>query len=254
MYLPKYVKNAKVIAGKKIEKTNRIFLQEMRKNVGSYDLIFNIIPRIYGTEFIDGNLAKKVKQTKTFFDQALNMLKVEIYEMMREMFCTLDTASCEKMSLASIIRDWCEKIEPSAFEQLFADGTERCLKVFKEITNDEDIFIIKVAKMATDLRIEDWDEEVIMMFRENMEKYRNTAENFHQVVSLKVASDVTDDYELTYKDKNGNAVTKRFTKVEESKRGKLLYNAIISQLDSMGQAISEHEKRQILMEVLKKMC
>lgn len=254
MALPKYVKNTKVIAGKKIEKTNRIFLQEMRKNVGSYDLIFNIIPRIYGMEFIDGNLAKKVKQTKNFFDQALNMLKVEIYEMMREMFCTLDTASCEKMSLASIIRDWCEKIEPSAFEQLFADGTERCLKVFKEITNDEDVFITKVAKMATDLRIEDWDEEVIMMFRENMEKYRNTAENFHQAVSSEVASDATDDYELTYKDKNGNTVTKRFTKVEESKRGKLLYNAIISQLDSMGQAISEHEKRQVLMEVLKKMC
>ena len=45
-----------------------------------------------------------------------------------------------------------------------------------------------------------------------------------------------------------------FAKVEESRRGKLLYNAIISQLDSMGQAIPEQEKRQILMEVLKEMC
>lgn len=66
--------------------------------------------------------------------------------------------------------------------------------------------------------------------------------------------DFPDTYELTYKDENGKAVTKRFAKVEESRRGKLLYNAIISQLDSMGQAIPEQEKRQILMEVLKEMC
>lgn len=58
----------------------------------------------------------------------------------------------------------------------------------------------------------------------------------------------------SYKDESGNSVTKRFTKIEGSKRGKLLYNAIISQLDSMGQAISEQEKRQILMEILKEMC
>ena len=55
-------------------------------------------------------------------------------------------------------------------------------------------------------------------------------------------------------DDAGNAVTKRFEKVEQSKRGKLLMNALLADIDSMGHAISEQEKRQILMEVLKKMC
>ena len=55
-------------------------------------------------------------------------------------------------------------------------------------------------------------------------------------------------------DEEGNQITKRFEKVESSNRGKLLYNAITSSLDSMGQAISEQEKRQILMEILKKLC
>ena len=173
---------------------------------------------------------------------------------MRKLFCTLDTANCEKMSLTSIIRDWCEKIDSAAFEQLFTDGTDRCLNVFKEITNDEDLFIKKVAKMATDLRLEDWDEDVVAMFQKNMEQYRTTAENFHHIEENAISSDSTDDYELIYKDESGNSVTKRFTKIEGSKRGKLLYNAIISQLDSMGQAISEQEKRQILMEILKEMC
>ena len=39
-----------------------------------------------------------------------------------------------------------------------------------------------------------------------------------------------------------------------SNRGKLLYNQITQSLDSMGHAISEQEKRQIIMEILQKLC
>ena len=46
----------------------------------------------------------------------------------------------------------------------------------------------------------------------------------------------------------------RFDKVETSKRGKLLYNAIESAITGMGQAISEQEKRQVLMDVLRELC
>lgn len=254
MALPKYAKNAKTVDGSKVSKTDKAFLQELRKNTGSYDLVFKIIPKIYGVETVSKELADKVQITKNFFDGALAGLKNELSQKMREIFCTLDTMACKKMSLISIIRDWSEKIDQAAFEQLFTDGTNRCLALFKEVTNDEDDFIIKVAKLATDLRIEDWDDDVICMFNRNMEQYRNTAENFHRDGEATVAPDITNDYELTYKDENGVAVTKRFAKVEESKRGKLLHNAIISQLESMGQAISEQEKRQILMEVLKEMC
>lgn len=49
-------------------------------------------------------------------------------------------------------------------------------------------------------------------------------------------------------------ITKRFERVEITKRGKLLLNAITSDIESMGHSISEQEKRQILMEVLKKLC
>lgn len=61
-------------------------------------------------------------------------------------------------------------------------------------------------------------------------------------------------YQLTYEDEAGCTVTKRFDKVETSKRGKLLYNAIESAISGMGQAVSEQEKRQILMDVLRELC
>ena len=80
-----------------------------------------------------------------------------------------------------------------------------------------------------------------------------TAEEFSGEDESAVGGE-TSAYSLTFIDDEGKAVTKRFDKVEQSKRGKLLMNSIIADIDSMGHAISEQEKRQILMEVLKKMC
>lgn len=61
-------------------------------------------------------------------------------------------------------------------------------------------------------------------------------------------------YQLSYEDETGRAVTKRFDKVETSSRGKLLYNMIETAITGMGQAVSEQEKRQILMDVLRELC
>ena len=47
---------------------------------------------------------------------------------------------------------------------------------------------------------------------------------------------------------------KSFEKCEYSSRAKLLLNEITDAVDSMGQSISENEKRQVLMEVLEKLC
>lgn len=251
--LPKYSKSLKNNTDEHIQKDDISFLQELKKNPAAYDFIFRIIPEVFNKTTLALPLAQRISETKQQFDSALYRLKQLLIQKLRHMFCTLDVAACSKMTLPSIIRDWCEKIDANAFEQLFPDGTDRCLAAFKAVTNDEDLFISKIAKMATDLRIEDWDHAVISSFEKNMEQYRQTAEAFKNNEALAVSAAI-EDYELTYKDEQGNSVTKRFSKVEESNRGKLLYNAICSQLDSMGQAISEQEKRQILMEVLKGMC
>ena len=86
-----------------------------------------------------------------------------------------------------------------------------------------------------------------------MRIYKDTAEQFKSKKDTDAATG-TEAYQVSFLDENGNVVTKRFDKVEFSGRGKLLFNAITSNIDSMGQAISEQEKRQILMEILKKLC
>ena len=42
--------------------------------------------------------------------------------------------------------------------------------------------------------------------------------------------------------------------ISETARGKLLHNKILSELEAMGLSISEQEKRQVLINILKDLC
>ena len=127
------------------------------------------------------------------------------------------------------------------------------MALFKDVTNDEDTFIVRLAKAATDLRVEDWDDGTVDRFKESLETYKKTAEEF-QSGEVECEDSTASAYEIRFRSDDGSSEVKRFDRVETSKRGQLLYNSILSEIDSMGYSISEQEKRQILMDILKGMC
>jgi hypothetical protein len=55
-------------------------------------------------------------------------------------------------------------------------------------------------------------------------------------------------------DDGGKAVQRTFDRVERSKRSEVLYRRIDSAIKEMGHSISPQEKRQVLMEILEKLC
>ena len=159
----------------------------------------------------------------------------------------------KRTSLSSVIKDWCETLDLHVFEQLFENGTNKCLGLFKEVTNDEETFVARLAKAATGLRVEDWDDDTLERFKENLAMYKKTAEEFQSSES-ECEDSAESTYEIKFRSDYGSSGVKIFDRVETSKRGKLLYNSILFEIDSMGYSISEQEKRQILMDILKKMC
>ena len=182
------------------------------------------------------------------------VLKKALVDEVKNIFVSSQNkAIVDKMSLASVIRDWCDSLDGKAFEQLFNDGTEKLLQLFKIVTNDEESFIVRLAKLATSLRVEDWDEQTYQRFVENLNQYKKTAEEFRSKDSAQKETS-TNSYEVTFIEDNGKVDVKRFDKVELSKRSKLLLNAINADIEAMGFSISEQEKRQVLMEVLKNLC
>ena len=215
------------------------------------------VPEVLGLP-ISVDVVKKVKCAKTAYDELIFKLEKRLIDVAKEIFATTsNVSSVQKMTLTSVIKDWCESIDNTAFEELYNDGTDKCLALFKTVSNDESGLVNRLAQMATDLRIEDWDDKTITRYIESLNKWKSTAEN-HQSKSENRSGEngdfAPDTYEITFVDEAGSATTKRFKKTEPTKRGQLLRNQITSAVDAMGQAISDQEKRQILMDILKSMC
>ena len=253
--LPKYVREKKL----NVEKTYSDFLKQLKQNYGSQKLLFEKLPQVFENQKCNKELAEKVFEAKKYFDKALSDHIRTLSNFMKEMFLENSKKELiEQISLTSTIKDWTEKLPTSVFEQIFPDGTNKFLELCKSITNDENLFIQKLAAISTGLRIEDWNDKTLEQFKNRIAEYKSTAENFEEKLDTpenKNESSVTSsNYELRFVQEDGKQVTKRFDKVEQTVRGKLLYNKITSELEAMGLAISEAEKRQVLMNILKELC
>ena len=256
MALPKYTKESKkAVDGKTIPKAYLELLKLLKQNVSGNELLFEKIPKIFAMNEIQETLSDNVEAVKKFYDEYLKNIKKSLVKETKDVFALPGAKdNVSKMSLSSVIKDWCESLDQTVFEQLFTDGTEKCLGLFRSITNDDDLTITRLAKLATDLRIEDWDEKVAVLYLESICRYRKTAETHRSEKASVSEHQNTSTYQISFLDENGVAVTKRFDSVEGTGKGKLLHNQVTAALESMGRAISDQEKRQILMEILKGLC
>lgn len=256
MSLPKYAKEIKTLPnGKRIESRHLSLLKLLKQNTSSYELLFDKLPKAFGyTGDFSAGLADNIVASKQYIDGLVDSLKKALITQTKQIFMLPQNESiAARMSLVSTIKEWCDSISPSAFSHIFSDGTDKCLALFNTVTNDEDSFIVRLAKTATGLRIEDWDDRTINTYTRKLKQYKQTAESYAEEVKQEETESAS-NYKVTFVEADGSAITKSFERVEYSNRGKLLYNQITQSLDSMGHAISEQEKRQVIMEILRKLC
>lgn len=255
MALPKYSKEStKRPTGEKIVRRQIEMMKLLRQNISSSDLLFKKLPEAVDSHGDYADAATDIIGTKNVFDGLLFELKQELIEKTKDAFLPeSDRKTGRQITLTDAVKDWCDGLDPKSFEQLFSDGTDRFLQHLRSMTNDEDLFITRLAKLATGLRLEDWDSKTVKQYFDTIARSMKTAKDFHSSVVAETIND-TSSYQVTFADEEGSSTTRRFDKVEVSARGKLLFNQITASLEAMGHSISEQEKRQILMEVLKKLC
>lgn len=253
--LPRYSKDTKsCINGGAPDKRYFTIIRLLKQSENGYEILFEKIPKALDVSGDLAGVATIINHTKEYFDSALLRLENDLISVTKQSFCISSNKNqLEIMSLSSIIKDWCEILDWQVFEQLFSNGAEKLLQLFQHVHNDEKEFIADLARTLTGLRIEDWDDKTKDKFLQILIEYKNTAESFMGTKEIEESS-LTSTYELSFKDKDGNRIIRRFDHIHRSKKGKLLYNSIKAELDSMGYSISQQEKRQILMEVIKELC
>ena len=259
MSLPKYAKELKEAytgknnnAKKDKATTSHIkFLSSLKQpNINAREYLFEKLFDLYSYKEFTVNVVANIKTAKDFFDNAKSNLIKMLNGDIKEIF---DTKGLRGATLTSTIKDWYEGLKPTTVNHLFSNNEEKVLQLMASINNDEKTFIERLAKTVTGLRLDDWDKNNINDFLNYLERLKETVSEF-DLETEEQADRKADMYKLTFVDKAGGEVVKTFEKTEYTERAKLLLNAITTELEEMGQAITEQEKRQVLMELLEKMC
>lgn len=254
--LPKYVKESKSIyLGK--DKYEDIpfpkikFLNSLKNfSINSYDFIFSKIPEIFNKELNNPELLKNIASTKKMFDSVLvNLTQVLILELKLIFKSNVPSAA----SLTSLVKDWTDNLKESTKEHVFDSFKTSIMNCLYNAGNDDSTLVLTLSKTTTGLRFEDWSNETIEDFLKQIESIKSDVDRFN--ITTPTAPDADKlSYILTWIDKNGNKVSKTFAHVECNEITQLLKNEIMSSIEDMGQSITEAEKRQILIEVLKTLC
>lgn len=265
--LPRYTKELKqVYTGYLADETysevdgkRRKFIALLKQpSIGALDLLFSRIPKCFDKEEASVELAREIASAKVFFDQIKPKLEDALTMDVKKIFCGDPYVEA---TLPSIVKDWYEGLTVAAKNKVYANTAERIFRVFENATNDEHLLIEGLARVLTSLRIDDWTDSNISAFREKMEMYKATIDaessNTHSDTATAVepiAADVSSGYAVVFVDENGKAMQRMFDRIERSKRSDVLYRKIESAIRDMGNSVSPQEKRQVLMEILEKLC
>lgn len=234
---------------KKIDTGMRKFINSLRQlDNNPREFLFEKIFKIFGDGTFNKYIVDTIQATKNEYDNAVKNLVGFMIVRVKTMFIN----GKSKASLTSIIKDWHEALSERTRQYLFPGNESKILELMATITNDESLFIQRLAKAVTFLRIEDWNNDTVDMFLQDLQAFKDTIEDFNNRRTEETQG--TTSYEIIFTDANGEKIPKRFDKTEYSDRAKLLLNEINTALEEMGQSISEREKRQVLVEILERLC
>ena len=226
------------------------FIKLFKAEIGTQELLFSRFPKVFGKNRCDRETAKQIGNIKSFYDNLILDLENELSEWLLNLFCT---DSLSKKNEKSFLKAWLSSLPKDVRHQLFADGTERLIDVANKSYRCIGDLTEELALVSTGLYLKDWGEGTKSLFFERIANWKASAENF-VAKKASVHGNTGNGYIVSFPTLGGQSVTKSFEKVHESVRAKLLFNKLTDALDTMGKSMSEAEKRQVLMDVLQKMC
>lgn len=160
--LPRYAKESKGIGDKESSKRYLKMVKLLKLNLNGHELLFEKLPEAFGYRDFNEGLAENIENAKNYYDGKIAELKVELIKQTKEIFSiAANRAKLKRTSLSSVIKDWCETLDLHVFEQLFENGTNKCLGLFKEVTNDEETFVARLAKGAVNIYISPFEHNAV---------------------------------------------------------------------------------------------
>ena len=245
-----YIKADKPLV-KAISKEQKKFINSLKLvDNNAWEYLFEKIPSFFGLREFSSTVTNSIKKTKEIYDSAIPVLIKALATNVKTIF---GGGLKPYASLTSVIKDWVEQLDEATMQNIFPNNENRILELMSTITNDESVFIQRLGKAVTFLRIEDWNAGTIKSFLSELENFKESIENFN-TQSQNDSTTQSDVYKLSFVSKDGGEIVRTFAKIEYTPKAKLLLNEITSNMEEYGQALSKREKRQVLIELLERLC
>lgn len=219
-----------------------------QQTVNSRQFLFDTMPQIFEQNDITLALSDSIDRCKNKFDNAKAYLLTFVINTLRNEF-----RCAENASLSTGLAEWYQALNIQTIQHLFVNNENAILSLISTIGNDETIFAERIGKALVGLRLDDWNNAIADSFTEKLRIFINTIENYDRENHDQHQPD-NQSYTIVFRNEDGTEKVRQFEKVEYSKWADLLYQDITGAIEDIGQSVTEQEKRQVLMDILSKLC
>ena len=137
-------------------------------------------------------------------------------------------------------------------KRLFANNENQILSLLSAVGNDESVFIQRLAKAVSGLRVDDWTSETITAFLNELTAFKETIEDFNNQKAIKKKKSA--EYKIVFTDESGGETIRLFDKATYGEAAELMLGEVSRVVDEYNQSVTEQEKRQVLMDILERFC
>lgn len=210
----------------------------MRPDINNNEFIFDFVPNLFDNNFEES--ISEISIMKTKFD---NYLSIYCNELIDETKKILD--SKYKGGLGTLLKEIFDQKENIFKSKIFDIKTKNFIDYISDIqTYDDEKIINKLSKIITGFYIEDWqqnEKENYINGLNNIKESINTKEDFGLIQHKLIL--VNGDKTI---EKNINS------DIEISALGNTMKNNIEEIMDEYGGSLTEHEKINVLLDIMKK--
>ncbi len=211
------------------------------------ELLFERLPKVFDCLGLTEDLAEQIAAEKNSCDSYLNGVKDALIQKVVQIY---EPGAPTAATLGSVLHGWIE--DNPVIDTLVFNGVENQLvKAITQANGDDRVTIGRLAKAATALRIDDWNDDRFDDFIAVLETVKKKVENGQET-----ENDPYGKHGITiaFTDKQGEPHSKTFAPSECGKRAQLLHRQITAALAEMGGSLQPEEKRQVVFDVLMELC
>lgn len=213
-----------------------------RAEVNPHELLFDKYIKEMGDGSYQTTIAQ-IKQAKAFMDGTLQQLQGQIALETKRLL-----GARENESLKAVLHEWYESLGENVKSFILGTSASNFMGFVSRLqTNDEKEIVSSIAKLVTDIYVEDWTDQSIDFYIEELSLIKAQIKDISE---QKNEGDEQGYQSIILRSANGEKVGKFLQQDTEDSTSQFLKNAIEETLEEFGDSLEKNQKVAVLVEML----